>query len=150
MRVIPDVSAVADPSTGLMVGQTASQPDGKSFAFSLSVVGGTSLACPVFAAIQADAQQAAGGAFGFATPLIYSRYQTSALHDVTDHPLGPRHQYLVFNAFARPATRQGPILTLLTALGINGRGPAALRAVRGYDDATGIGSPARYVQSFRP
>jgi hypothetical protein len=32
-------------------------------------------------------------------------------------------------------------------LGINGEG-AALPAVRGYDDATGVGSPARYIQSF--
>jgi hypothetical protein len=27
------------------------------------------------------------------------------------------------------------------------RGPA-LPAVKGYDDATGVGSPARYIQSF--
>jgi hypothetical protein len=33
-------------------------------------------------------------------------------------------------------------------LGINGEGAAALPAVRGYDDATGVGSPARYIQSF--
>jgi subtilase family serine protease len=148
MRVIPDLAADADPGTGMLVGQTTLQPDGKSYAFSLSVVGGTSLACPVIAGIQADAQQAAGHRFGFANPLIYARHRTRAFHDVTGHPLGARQLYQVLNAFARPAVRRGPVVTFLTPLGINGGGSAALRAVRGYDDATGVGSPARYVQSF--
>jgi subtilase family serine protease len=114
MRVVPDVSALADPSTGILVGQTTLQPNGTSFAFSLSRIGGTSVSCPVFAGIEADAQQKAGHPLGFANPVIYQRYGTSAFRDVTDHPFGP----------------------------------AALPAVKGYDDATGVGSPARYIQSF--
>jgi hypothetical protein len=47
-----------------------------------------------------------------------------------------------------PSTKKGPLLTYLRTLGINGEGAAALPAVRGYDDATGVGSPARYIQSF--
>ena len=70
MRVIPDVAALADPSTGILVGQTTLQPDGKTYAFSLSRIGGTSVACPTFAGIQADAQQKAGGPLGFANPAI--------------------------------------------------------------------------------
>ena len=62
MRVVPDVSALADPSTGILVGQTTLQPNGKTYAFSLSRIGGTSVACPTFAGIEADAQQAAGAA----------------------------------------------------------------------------------------
>ena len=46
MRVIPDVSALADPSTGILVGQTTLQPNGKTYKFSLSRIGGTSVACP--------------------------------------------------------------------------------------------------------
>ncbi len=38
--------------------------------------------------------------------------------------------------------------TFLTALNVDGEGPLALRAVRGYDDATGVGSPGRYIESF--
>ncbi len=148
MRVIPDVSAVADLATGLLVGQTTLQPNGRSYVFSLAVVGGTSLACPVFAGIEADAQQAAGHVFGFANPLIYSRYGTSAFHDVTDHPLGPGIVHVVGNAFITPSLDRGPFVTLLNTLGINGEGAAALRAVPGYDDATGVGSPNRYIQSF--
>jgi len=149
MRVEPDVAALADPSTGILTGETTLQPDGTTFAFSLSRTGGTSVACPVFAGIDADAQQAAGHPIGFANPAIYQRYRTSAFHDVTDHPLGSRHLAEVRNNYTDPSTKQGPLLTFLRTLGINGEGAAALRAVKGYDDATGVGSPARYIQSFR-
>ena len=152
MRVIPDVSALADPSTGILVGQTTLQPDGKTFAFSLSRIGGTSVACPVFAGIQADAQQAAGGALGFANPGIYYldthfAYGSSnaAYNDVTDHPLGSGYLAEVRNNYTNPYTKQGPLLTYLRTLGINGEGKDKLRAVTGYDDATGVGSPKSYI-----
>ena len=149
MRVTPDVAALADPSTGILVGQTTLQPNGTTYAFSLSRIGGTSVASPVFAGIEADAQQAAGHALGFANPAIYQRYRTSAFHDVTDHPFGPQVQlYEVRNNYTDPDTKTGPLLTYLRALGINGEGAAALHAVPGYDDATGVGSPNYYIQSF--
>jgi subtilase family serine protease len=153
MRVIPDVSALADPSTGFLVGQTTLQPNGKTFAFSLSRIGGTSVACPTFAGIQADAQQAAGGALGFANPAIYALdtqfdygSSTAAYNDVTDHPLGAGNLAEVRNNYTNPFTKQGPLLTFLRTLGINGEGADRLRAVTGYDDATGVGSPKNYVQ----
>ncbi|HUY45270.1 MAG TPA: S53 family peptidase [Streptosporangiaceae bacterium] len=148
MRVVPDVSALADPSTGILVGQTTLQPNGKTFAFSLSRIGGTSVACPVFAGIEADAQQAAGGPLGFANPSIYARYGTSAFHDVTDHPLGPGHLAEVRNNYTDPYTKKGPLITYLRTLGIDGEGADALPAVQGYDDSTGVGSPSQYIQSF--
>jgi subtilase family serine protease len=148
MRVIPDVAALADPSTGIMVGQTTLQPDGKTYAFSLSRIGGTSVACPTFAGIQADAQQKAGGPLGFANPAIYTRFGTSAYNDVTDHPLGPGHLAQVRNNYTNPYTKQGPLLTYLRTLGINGEGADALPAVAGYDDSTGVGSPNQYIQSY--
>jgi subtilase family serine protease len=148
MRVVPDVSALADPSTGFEVGQTTRQPDGTTYAFSLSRIGGTSVACPTFAGIEADAQQAAGHPLGFANPAIYQRYNTSAFHDVTDHPLGPGYLGEVRNNYTDAATRTGPLITLLRTLGINGVGAYALPAVKGYDDATGVGSPRLYVESF--
>jgi subtilase family serine protease len=149
MRVVPDVSALADPSTGMLVGQTTLQPNGKTYQFSLSRIGGTSVACPTFAGIEADAQQAAGHPLGFADPVIYARYGTDAFHDVTDHPLGPGFLAQVRNNYSDPYTRQGPIVTYLRTLGIDGEGAAALPAVKGYDDATGVGSPADYVESFQ-
>ena len=148
MRVEPDVAALADPGTGILVGQTTLQPNGTSFAFSLSRVGGTSISCPVFAGIEADAQQAAGHPLGFANPAIYQRYGTSAFRDVTDHPRGPGHLAEVRNNYTDPSTKTGPLLTYLRTLGIDGEGAASLPAVKGYDDATGVGSPHRYIQSF--
>jgi subtilase family serine protease len=147
MRVVPDVSALADPATGTLIGQTTLQPDGKTYAFALSRIGGTSLASPVFAGIQADAQQAAGQSLGFANPAVYARYGTSAFHDVTDRPTGVQ-LYEVRNNYTNPYTAAGPLKTFLRALGANGSGPAALPATAGYDDGTGVGSPYQYVQSF--
>ncbi len=148
MRVVPDVSALADPSTGMLLGETVLQPNGTTYAFSLSRTGGTSVSVQVFAGIEADAQQAAGHILGFANPAIYQRYGTSAFHDVTDHPLGPGYLAEVRNNYTNPATKGGPLITYLRTLGIDGEGSAALPAVKGYDDATGVGSPDYYIQSF--
>ena len=148
MRVVPDVSALADPSTGFLVGETALQPDGVTYAFSLSRIGGTSVACPTFAGIEADAQQAARHVLGFANPAIYQRYGTEAYHDVTDHPLGAGYLAEVRNNYTDPSTKTGPLLTYLRTLGIDGEGAAALPALEGYDDSTGVGSPNYYIQSF--
>ena len=129
MRVVPDVSALADPSTGILVGQTTLQPNGKTYAFSLSRIGGTSVSSPTFAGIEADAQQAVGGPLGFANPAIYYldthfAYGTTsaAYNDVTDHPLGAGYLAQVRNNYTNPATKQGPLLTYLRTLGIERRG----------------------------
>ena len=153
MRVVPDVSALADPSTGILVGETGLQPDGKTYAWSLSRWGGTSVACPTFAGIEADAQQAAGGPLGFANPGIYyldthAPYGSSnaAYNDVTDHPFGPGYLGMVRNNYTDGYTKTGPLLTYLRTLGIDGEGADALPAVKGYDDSTGVGSPKNYIQ----
>ncbi|MCE0445332.1 S8 family serine peptidase [Streptomyces tricolor] len=51
-RVVPDIAAIADPNTGFLVGQTQTFPDG-SQRYSEYRIGGTSLAAPVIAAVQA-------------------------------------------------------------------------------------------------
>jgi subtilase family serine protease len=148
MRVVPDVSALADPSTGLLEGETLYQPNGTTLKFSLTRIGGTSVASPVFAGIEADAQQAAGHPLGFANPAIYQLYGTFAFHDVTDHPFGPGYLAEVRNNYTDPYTKTGPLITWLRTLGVNGEGAAALPAVKGYDDASGVGSPKSYVEAF--
>jgi subtilase family serine protease len=154
MREVPDVSAYADPATGFLVGETVLQPNGKTEAFSLSRIGGTSVACPTFAGIEADAQEAyqrkqhTSAPIGFANPLIYQAFTLDrwAFHDVTDHPRGPTPLAQVRVDYASPYTRAGPLVYNLRTLGIDGEGAAALHATRGYDDATGVGSPRRYIQ----
>jgi subtilase family serine protease len=78
-RGVPDVAALADPQTGLLVGQTQTFPDGTYY--DEYRIGGTSLASPIFAGIMALADQAAGHPHGFANPVFYAN--KSAFYDVT-------------------------------------------------------------------
>jgi hypothetical protein len=90
--------------------------------------------CPLIAAMQADLQQMTGGpAIGFANPVIYARYGSHAYHDVTDRPFGPN----VTLAVAAPPDAFAPPPLLFT-LGMD----EGLAATPGYDDVTGVGSPA--------
>jgi subtilase family serine protease len=147
MREVPDVSAYADPATGMLVGETVSKPHGRGYEFALSRIGGTSVSCPTFAGIEADAQQAAGGALGFANPAIYYLYgaDKAAFHDVTNTPLGPGPLAQVRVNYVNPNAPKGKKDYFLRVLGIDGLGKAALTATAGYDDATGVGSPAGYI-----
>ena len=69
-RAVPDVAALGDPQTGLLVGQTQTFPDGAYY--DEYRIGGTSLSSPIFAGLMALADQKAGHAHGFANPLFYA------------------------------------------------------------------------------
>ncbi|MER6118415.1 S53 family peptidase [Streptomyces sp. NPDC001743] len=147
MRTAPDIAAVADPNTGFLVGQTQTLPDG-SLGYDEYRIGGTSLAAPVIAGVQALAQQARHGRpIGFANPAIYARYDTKAYHDVTDHPLGAGRDLAVARVdFINGYDATDGLRTSVRSLGKD----ASLAAVRGYDDVTGVGTPASgYVSSYR-
>ena len=142
MRVIPDVALDADPATGFLVGQTVKLRGGR-FGFQLSRVGGTSLSTPLFAGLEADAAQNTGPkSIGFVNPALYSLAGTSAFNDVTDFPLGPGVRIAAArNEWTNSDTGTGPIYSELYTFGMNGMGTSALRATKGYDDSTGLGSP---------
>jgi subtilase family serine protease len=141
MRVVPDISALADPQTGFLFGETVQLKDG-TYGFALSRIGGTSLASPLVAGMIADADQAFHGSVGFADPLIYRLAGTRAYHDVTGDPLGAGDPVAVArNDYTNTATAQGPIISTLRTTGLDGGGAALLTATRGYDDSTGVGSP---------
>jgi len=146
-RVVPDIAAIADPNTGFKVGQTQTLPEGGT-AYSEYRIGGTSLAAPVIAAVQALAQEARGGApIGFANPAIYARYasHSGVYHDVTDNPTGYGLAVARLD-FTNGYDATDGILTSVRSLGKD----SSLKAVRGYDDVTGVGTPAKgYVESYR-
>ncbi|MET7700294.1 S53 family peptidase [Streptomyces sp. NPDC005485] len=144
-RVVPDIAAIADPNTGFKVGQTQTLPDGTQ-AYDEYRIGGTSLASPVIAAVQALAQEARGGKpIGFANPSIYSKYGSKLYHDVTDTPTGTELAVARVD-FANGYDATGGLLTSVRSLGKD----ASLKAVKGYDDVTGVGSPTTgYVESYR-
>ena len=83
-RVEPDISMDADPTTGMLVGETQQFPEGTHY--DEYRIGGTSLASPLFAGVMADADQANGSALGFVNPALYklgaSPSAASAYYDV--------------------------------------------------------------------
>ena len=143
-RVMPDIAADADPSTGMLVGFTTRFTPGGTPRYVEGVGGGTSLSTPLIAGIQADAQQAQRGVpIGFANPAIYARYGTPAYHGVTDHPLGG------FVTAAVDAERN-PVTGAITNLADTFAADTSLHATPGYDDVTGVGTPtSRYLDSYR-
>ncbi|MEU5632926.1 S53 family peptidase [Streptomyces rishiriensis] len=144
-RVVPDIAAIADPNTGFKVGQTQTFPDGTQ-QYSEYRIGGTSLAAPVIAAVQALAQEAHGGvAIGFANPSIYSKFGSRVYHDVTDNPTGSGLAVVRVD-FANSIDATGGLLTSVRSLGKD----SSLSAVKGYDDVTGVGTPTNgYVESYK-
>lgn len=116
MRASTDVSALADPFTGLAVGMTTRG------VYTTTAVGGTSLAAPIVAAQMALAQQQAGHVIGFANPALYAA--RASLRDV------------VPSATVRSAAfAEGRNVGLVT-FGQD----TSLRARRGYDLPTGLGT----------
>ncbi|RKT19656.1 kumamolisin [Streptomyces sp. 1114.5] len=71
----PDVSALADPVTGVVVPSV----DGVHF----GVVGGTSASAPMWSALLARINEGLGAPVGFLNPLLYAKFATGVLRDVT-------------------------------------------------------------------
>jgi subtilase family serine protease len=144
MRVVPDVAMEGDLMAATMVGFTQPLPNGTT-GWAEAGFGGTSVATPLFAGVQADAQQAQRSPIGFANPEIYQRYQRrglGAFRDLTDHPGGQTFAVAIDGGVAG-GVRQAALITLGTDW--------TLQATPGFDDVTGVGSPTpAYLQSFGP
>lgn len=147
-RLLPDISWLADPYTGVeiiitdpAVGQV------------VEVVGGTSLACPMFSALMAIASEKAGHGLGQAAQLVYS-LPAGAITDVTAFssptdvtgvidsvpisadalasPLGNTTSY--FSAlYNSPFSTRWFVITFGTDTSLT-TGP-------GWDNVTGVGTP---------
>jgi subtilase family serine protease len=143
MREVPDISLDADPATGFLFGETVILRGGKP-GFQLSRIGGTSLSSPLMAALEADAAaQTSQDELGFIDPALYHLAHTAAFHDIISDPLGPGVRVaLARNDWAKTTTGTGKITTSLYTLGDDGSGRAALHVAKGFDDVTGLGSPA--------
>jgi subtilase family serine protease len=130
-RGIPDVSALADPQTGMLVGQTQTFPDGAYY--DEYRIGGTSLASPIFAGIMALADQAAGRPHGFANPVLYAH--RSALTDVTSVKTAVARRNFVNGVDASAGTSD-----FLRTLDDYSGSPTQ-HTGPGWDNVTGLGSP---------
>ncbi len=131
-RAIPDVAALGDPQTGLLVGQTQTFPDGTYY--DEYRIGGTSLASPIFAGIMALADQAAGHPHGFANPLFYSN--AGAFYDVLSVKTAVARRNYVNGVDASAGT----VDRLRTFDDYSGS--PTQHTNPGWDNVTGLGTPS--------
>lgn len=141
-RAVPDVSALGDPQTGYLVGQTqtffatSATPGGARY--SEYRIGGTSLSSPIMAGIFALVNQARGAKgsvdLGFANPLLYSLNGSSAVTDIVD----PESTVAVVRVNYRNSedASNGISVRLRTM-----NQTLSLKTTPGWDDVTGIGTP---------
>jgi subtilase family serine protease len=135
-RVTPDISMVGDLYTSVAVGLSDGAP------YSEGGYGGTSVSSPEFAAVQADAIQARHHALGFANPSIYARSWLTT--DVVDQQAA--HHKTPLSSVHDAGVVGGTLVARLIGYGQD----TSLNAVRGYDDATGVGSPnLPFLLSYR-
>ena len=156
--MVPDISMVADPFTGAEIIQTVGGQ------LSVGVIGGTSLATPVFSGVMAIAAQKAGHGLGQAAQLVYN-LPAGAVDDVIDFS-SPDNVTGVING--SPVTADeiaaplGNITNFYSALYnspfstrwfvITFGTDTSLTTGVGWDNVTGVGTPngASFVNALAP
>jgi subtilase family serine protease len=144
-RTSPDVAMDADAITGMLVGGTPlygeTWPGSEESAWQYTErrYGGTSLSTPLFAGVQALAQQARGGRpFGFANPTLYHLTGTGAFRDITKlagpPPAAVAQRWVSAGTFA-------PMLVQVLAQEPTPGVPTTSAVGPGFDTETGIGVP---------
>ena len=131
-RGVPDVSAIADPQTGLLIGQTQVFPDGTYY--DEYRIGGTSLASPIFAATMALLDQKAGQPHGFANPLFYAN--SASFYDVQSVKTAVARRNFI-NGFD---ASNGVANSLRTFDDYSGS--PTQHTNPGWDNVTGLGTPS--------
>jgi subtilase family serine protease len=157
-RLVPDIAFLADPYTGVEFICDGTSCDGAPAGTGplVGVIGGTSLASPMFSAMWAIASQAAGGGLGQAARLMYG-LRHDAIRDVvpvgSEHnvrgaiatttgitressedlaqPLGNTHVF--FSALYQGSSTRWYVLTFGT--------DSSLTTAPGWDNVTGLGTP---------
>lgn len=146
-RSAPDISADADPFTGIDVGMLSFKT--KTPRFFEESVGGTSESSPLVAGMVTAAQQGQQVPFGFVNPVLYKLTGTSAFHDTlpltsTSPALyrGIECDLTVFaNICLGPTTHRIPSLTTNDDQNPAMNGYTGQVTLPGYDNMTGLGTP---------
>jgi subtilase family serine protease len=157
-RLVPDIAFLADPYTGVEFVCDGTSCDGAPAGTGpeVGVIGGTSLASPMFAGMWAIASQAAGGGLGQAARLLYG-LPHGAIRDVV--PVGSNHDVRGAIATTTGITRESssdlaqPLYNtkvFYSAL-YNGSSTrwyvltfgtdSSLTTAPGWDNVTGLGTP---------
>jgi subtilase family serine protease len=141
-RSTPDLSAVADPNTGIKLGLLKFRRKSPPRLSTLDT-GGTSLATPLVAGLVADAQQG-HPPFGYLNPVFYRLAGTAAFHDVLPET---RRSPARFRAVACASGSglcidvTGPGLNIFDEQTRGLAGYTGQVTLKGYDNMTGLGSP---------
>lgn len=168
-RLLPDISWLADPYTGavIVISIPFTYP-----AQQYQVYGGTSLACPMFSALWAIANQEAGEALGQAAPYVYNMPKHtirdivpySSPYNVTGTYEADPYSQQIFTAadLAQPlegtdkflsAIWDYPTLALAdTNLLLTFGTDSGLKTGPGWDNVTGVGvpNPECFADYFNP
>ena len=132
VRAVPDVGLDADPTTGMLIGQTQTFPEGVRYGEFRT--GGTSLASPLFAGMTALPLQHAGGGLGFLNPTIYGQSGKGTFTDVKG---APKDAGNVRVDYVNGTNKAGGLRYTVRTFNQD----SSLKITRGWDDVTGIGSP---------
>lgn len=160
-RMVPDISMLADPQTGAELIETFNGVT------EVGVIGGTSLATPLFSAVMAIASQKAGHGLGQAAALVYN-LPSGAITDVvpvaaptnvtgtnttaggtvsltTEQLVGPTGSTVYYAPlFQSPNSTRWDVLTFGT--------DSSLTTAVGWDNVTGVGTPngQAFVNAIAP
>ncbi len=161
-RLVPDISFLADPNTGVEFIETVSGVP------SVGLIGGTSLSTPMFSALMAIAEQKAGGPLGQAAQLVYS-LPAGAVTDIV--PVGSPNNVTGTNTTSTGTTSlsadqlAAPLFNTtiyLSTLYDNAFAPhwavftfgtdSSLTTAVGWDDVTGVGTPngMNFINAIAP
>ena len=148
VRVVPDISADADPFTGFAVGLLTFS-SGSPPTFAESDIGGTSLSSPTVAGMVIAAQQGQSGPFGFINPAIYKLAGTSAVFDAL--PLTSSSPALFRGTSCDAAACGAEALTTFDDQSPTMAGYTGQVALKGYDNMSGIGTPhgQKFITALR-
>jgi subtilase family serine protease len=165
-RQLPDISWLADPFTGGVIAIT--QP-GQFPPVVYQVFGGTSLACPMFSALWAIANQEAGAPLGLAAPYLYSM-PAGTITDILPYNSatnvsGTIHESITMSTHfsatdiggVPPGTKfysafwDFPFFSFTTYVLTFGT-DSGLTITKGWDNVTGLGTPngKAFADAFKP
>jgi subtilase family serine protease len=132
-RMVPDIAMDADPTTGMLVGETQQFPNGVRYGEYR--IGGTSLASPQLAGFTALGIGVNGGhGLGFLNPTIYSNAHSAAFYDVKG--AAPDAGNIRVD-YANSVNASDGLVYSARTFNQN----SSLTVRRGWDDVTGVGVP---------
>jgi subtilase family serine protease len=148
MRAVPDVSALGDPTTGMLIGQTQAFPPGTAPKGALCDssgtncyaeyrIGGTSLASPLYAGMFALVVEQTGR-MGLPSPALYATASDATTYDV-QQPTGSDPTGAVRPDYVNGVDGSDGYVYSVRQFDFDK--DLTIHVRTGYDDVTGLGSP---------